>query len=467
MMADCDCHEPHTGGTKRGSFDTSPSLTHSQQLISSRPYTHSYSFDFSRDTHARATTATRSPASVVMMPTTSTAPKLPAELLLAVLSHLQRHDLAQVSKVNSYLRSLARPFFYRFGTLTKFGLYFPGAPRPYPSLDLPQLGFDKLSGGTLDRIASSLKVLDLPVHEPTECTAWRNLKLENPTCTADVLRIYCGGLIPSDPGIIEDGGDFPHTAPYPLAGCCEHASAGACECGDECYTPGCEYYCPFRSVLVSGKFGKVVLRNAPVASYEEPEVWLPFVERSNEFVAVIGLRSDNLWSETTCDCDETYWGVGPFCASQMVTVVVWTGASNGLWRLPCEEHQSGQTVAKPGKDGYARRCDSLERFWTNLGAQIGYFDSEQACHVVRIVNAQAIYEEFVHMDQDCWFDERPISSVEPIKTAIVAGANNALPKSKEKWEGQVQFLSMEEWVALGEWEDVFTRKEMEPFLKRK
>lgn len=26
-------------------------------------------------------------------------------------------------------------------------------------------------------------------------------------------------------------------------------------------------------------------------------------------------------------------------------------------------------------------------------------------------------------------------------------------------------MSMEEWIALGEWEDVFTRREMEPFLR--
>lgn len=113
------------------------------------------------------------------MPATSTAPQLPAELLLSAVSHLRRHDLAQVCKANSYIRSLARPLFYRFGTITKFGLHFPGAPSPYPFLDLPELGYASLSSDTLERITSCLRQVDLPTYTASDCAAYWNLGLED------------------------------------------------------------------------------------------------------------------------------------------------------------------------------------------------------------------------------------------------------------------------------------------------
>ena len=113
------------------------------------------------------------------MSATSIAPKLPGELLLsATLSHLRRHDLAQVCKANSYPRSIARPLFYQFCALTKFGLYFPGASIPYPFLDVPEAGVTELDASTRGHLVFRIKKIASLPHTPSECAIFRTLQLD-------------------------------------------------------------------------------------------------------------------------------------------------------------------------------------------------------------------------------------------------------------------------------------------------
>ncbi|EJT45913.1 hypothetical protein A1Q1_05638 [Trichosporon asahii var. asahii CBS 2479] len=402
------------------------------------------------------------------MPTKAATPKLPAELLLSVFSHLRRHDLAQVCKANSYLRSLARPLFYHFGTLTKFGLHFPGAPSPYPFLDLPELGHASFSSDALERLSADLRAIDLPAHLPSDCAAYRNLKMEDLPCHPEVLRIQCAVRVLEDHDEEAPGGDFPHIEPFPSERRCEHAVDGSCDCVHDCSYRRCEYYCFFRSFLVFNKtFDKVVLRDGPMAMFYYDDRRLPEVRPRKEFVAVLDSHDITKTGDHVHGCDIITWGLRPFWGSQVVTVVLWTGSPERGWIPPCIKgsHERWMSPTAAGNDeGFQRECQGMEFFWADMGEQIGFLKaSGPACTTVRIVNALSIIECHVSYDTG-EYRKRRIRSTGSIESAFREGARDAL--RGEDWEGDVQFWTMEEWVALGEWEDVFTRKEIEPFLRR-
>lgn len=105
----------------------------------------------------------------------------------------------------------------------------------------------------------------------------------------------------------------------------------------------------------------------------------------------------------------------------------------------------------------------MDCFWEDMGRRIGLLDDQQACSVLRFVNANTILESFVDPDRGEYHYQR-IQGVQSIEATIRKGAKDVLRETDNTWEGNVHFLSIEEWVALGEWEDVFTRKEMAPFL---
>lgn len=106
----------------------------------------------------------------------------------------------------------------------------------------------------------------------------------------------------------------------------------------------------------------------------------------------------------------------------------------------------------------------MELFWADMGEQVGFLkESGPACTTVRIVNALSIIECHVNYDTG-EYRKRRIRSTGSIESAFREGVRDAL--RGEDWGGDVQFWTMEEWVALSEWEDVFTCKEIEPFLTR-
>ncbi|EKC99899.1 hypothetical protein A1Q2_05798 [Trichosporon asahii var. asahii CBS 8904] len=402
------------------------------------------------------------------MPTASASPLLPVELLLSIFSRLRPHDLAQVCKANSHLRAVARPLFYHFGTFTKFGLHFPGAASPYPFLHLPEIGtgFDD---SELEALVPKIKKLTIPSHNPSECAIYQNLQLGPVPNEVEALRIECFVRILGDSEDADLTGDLPHTQPWP--------EVAGDEGGVECYH--CAYPCQFISPLLSSMCAdKVVLRNPPLgARYTAAGECLWSYEPSQELVVVLNSEPVSYGLGYASDCNGTSWGIRPFWCAQKVTIVLWTGSPDAEWIPACMNapHCFDPFFDPPktkGPDGEKKGyyCEAMKMFWRDLGFQIGR--SPTQCTTLRIVNITNTVESFRYGSYGQHSANRRIRDTSSVEDNVRAGANvKSSKKSKRKsgedeniWEGVVQFLSMEEWIAMGEWEDVFTRKEMAPFL---
>lgn len=399
------------------------------------------------------------------MPAILTAPKLPAEVLLCVFCHLRRHDLAQVCKVNSYFRQLARPLFYRFGTFTKFGLHFPGAPNPYPYLDIPELGVERLSPEEITRISSNLREVDVWQHSPSDCYAFQNAIEGCKPRNVDVLHVAAAQRLLEAYGEEIYWGEFPHDIAFPRS---------ALDNWDrQCVCSECAPHCFFLSLMErsASKLGKVVLREAPLGWHEGfygmdlPELW-----PSREFVAVLDSHDITDHADTVWDCQQVFWGLQPLWPAPTVTIVLWTGAAGGHWMPPCvhfdhlfDENPDPADEVDPDAEvaeGAQPVCDAMARFWRDTGKRL----PPGKCTTLRIVNAAAILDSYPNGEERY---ERRILSLDSIREHIMEGAREEAwggPKSSHRhWEGEVQFLTMEEWIATGDWEDVFTREEMEEY----
>lgn len=80
--------------------------------------------------------------------------------------------LAQLHAVSEFFLAFTHPFFYRFGTFSRYGLHFPHAPTPYPSLDLPELGNAELYGEERRRLLEGIRRLELNKHTTHDCSAF-------------------------------------------------------------------------------------------------------------------------------------------------------------------------------------------------------------------------------------------------------------------------------------------------------
>lgn len=192
-----------------------------------------------------------------IMSTATIAPRLPPELLLFIFYSLRPYELAQVCKANSHLRKLARPLFYRFATMTKFGLYFAGARRPYPFLDLPG-SFEGFSDDELRHIASGIKEVHIPAHIASDCAAFCNLQLKEVKSHCTTLRIDSSVRILDNSNYGHGYETFPHSAAT-AEDRRINTRFRTLACG--CFCHYSEYSCFFvRAVTNTMVFEKVVLR---------------------------------------------------------------------------------------------------------------------------------------------------------------------------------------------------------------
>lgn len=393
------------------------------------------------------------------MPTASASPLLPVELLLSIFSHLRPHDLAQVCKANSHLRAVARPLFYHFGTFTKFGLHFPGASNPYPSLDVPEIGVTALNDSSRAHLFSQIQELTILTHTPSECTVFRNLEEKHNPSAVKVLRVECALRIMGYADWDPEGGDFTHTKPWPAA-------------IEENYWSGCfhcEYPCHYLHPLLSSlRAEKVVFRDPPIGTGDNEMTCMDEYNPVREFVAVLHSEPIAMGGGCHVFCGSVRWGVRPFWCAPLVTVILWTGSSDAEW-LPACLNAGHMTDAECDTDDSdldylspPRYCDALESLWIDTGEQVALGGH---CTRLRIVNAAASWKSS-RWTEDLAQSVRRVSSFSKVKKLVQRGCESALRGTKEKWTGEVQFLSMEEWIALGEWEDVFSRKEMAPFLAK-
>lgn len=398
------------------------------------------------------------------MPTSSTAPILPVELLQTIFNHLRPHDIAQVCKANSHLRHVARPLFYRFGTFTKFGLHFPGALSPYPFLDVPEIGVTALDASSRGRLLSKCKQLTIPPHTPSECAIFRNLELNESPTKIEVLRIECAVRIMED-GWVYPTGDFPHTEAYP--------ATTQEDDGNGCHH--CKFPCFFMKPLLSSlQADKVVLRDPALGLRDVWDDCLPSFQPAKEFFAVLHSEPISDGIGYVMSCETISWGIRPYWSAPLVTIVMWTGSpANTEWLPPCmnpnlyiDSHYDPHT---PGTDSDLEDmewpCYAADKLWSSTGRHLARAGNR--CNTLRIVNATATIA-FYKFGKDGEYSSKQQCDTSDIERTIRAGARHYFRNKKDKkWTGVIQFLSMEEWVALGEWEDVFTRKEIAPFLAEK
>lgn len=411
--------------------------------------------------------------------TGSPSPALPAELLVLAFSHLRRDDLAQVCQANSHLRRLARPLLYRFGTYSQFGLHFPGAPNPYPFADRPESDTARLDESELRKLGSQISELSILVHHPSECASFSALDSETSSIPTEVevLRIDCApdavaNTITYDGEESTPTGDLPHTTvdlrdrsgswDYLDSESDDGDGIGSLERCYHCKCP-CLYLKPLPSSL---RLDKLVLRDPPIFHISCEECLEPTIFRpEKEFVAVLNSApiAYGFGEVSYCPFDGGLRGLKPFPCAKTITIIMWTGTADAeaVWRPVC------QVDFDPDE---SHECSAMEEFWQSTAMEIG--KSELQCETLRIVNAAALIES-AEYDRDCYQrvqvrNERRRTDMAPleaeIREQIEYGRKSRGVPAGTQWTGEVQFLSMKEWVALDEWEDVFTRKEMEPFL---
>lgn len=401
------------------------------------------------------------------MPEATTAPNIPAELLLAIFDYLRPHDLAQVCKSNSYLRKLARPLFYRYATLTKFGWTFPGARHPHPFLEVPG-SLKRLSDKELGHIASNLREVYIPAHPASDCAMFRNLRPKEVKLRAITLRVESGVRTLKNLSSVDCRDAFPHidTCPAPaedqyglLQPCKSFRAYSLHDDNDD--------LCHFLRAIATMKPEKAVIRDAIMTENTFVSPVLRPVKPSNEFITVLDSR--DIWKDTNCGlkCPQLDAALIPFWATTLITIVLWTGHPNVPWVPPCspDDHTCEPKVARVtesfGVDGLRPQCFFMADLWADIGDQVS-LRYPFKCRKLRIVNAPAIVETYV--DASGNRIEKRRASIASIEHTIRAHAVNDVELEKHMWKGGIEFLTMEGWIALGEWEDVFTYKEMAPFL---
>ncbi|EJT45916.1 hypothetical protein A1Q1_05641 [Trichosporon asahii var. asahii CBS 2479] len=410
------------------------------------------------------------------MPETSvipTTPRLPAELLLSIFNYLRRHDLAQVSKANSYLRNLARPFFYRFATLSKFGLFFPGARRPYPFLETPGSGPKPCSRKRLKQIASEVREIDIPPHPASDCAIFCNMRMEELPCEAKVLRLGCAVRVVNEDDSPPPKLVFTHTEEH--AATSEHnGNDYRCRCCLDDPCSACrQQTCFFYSLASSMPLEKVVILDTAMGvddTFDE-EQHLDLYP-SEEFVTVLYSHDITENSDCVYNCKYVRPALRPYWGTKQSTVILWTGAPGRAWKPPCDVHQPSSdtplhslALAQTETDGnkLLPECHAMNTLWRDLGDQLGTLMAREDSPKLRIVNATAIVEKYIDPADRAKHENRRANITE-IEASIKRGFKTYRHKRGGVLKEQVEFLTMEEWIALGEWEDVFTRNEMEPFL---
>lgn len=363
-------------------------------------------------------------------------PVLPTEVLHEVFRYISYNDTRRVLNVNSYFRAVAQPYAYQYGTITKFGLHFPGATNPYPFFDNPDPRIVNLSDEERETVLRQLKRVDFANHTQQEC---------------------CDGSIP--------GPDIPplkvlhlemHTCdlPFPEEVCSPRS--GRRRSPEP--RPRQERRCGFLGRWVPSctrEPVKLVARGLPVSSSScySPE---EFTYRPEVHVSV--LYSQPSWrAPGDGDCytrpDLDQWELS-ILGSRRLVVIFWTRLPGETWIPPCRHYAD---------HNHANMCHLDEKtVWHCLAVAA----LESCVEEVVVVNSSAIppdaWRQAHHNLLPGELCQLQAQHAECFENEMVVNAKDNCHRSYFAHE----FLSMEEWIRRGEWEDVFTHAEMEPWLRK-
>lgn len=210
--------------------------------------------------------------------------------------------------------------------------------------------------------------------------------------------------------------------------------------------------------------------DAPIGEDDLTDPEYKVVRASKEFVAV--LDSQGIRNDLTCkyECTKVNAVINPVWDTEMVTIILWTGQPDAPWLPPCQTdiHSGRPRFARVTtgtyNDGSRRQCFAMDDLWADVGDKINSTEPSN-WRTLRIVNATAILETYLDTTGERIKKSQP--STIGIEQVIRTHADMHMESESDRWTGEINFLSMEEWIALGEWEDVFTYKEMAPFLTKK
>ncbi|EKD04901.1 hypothetical protein A1Q2_00847 [Trichosporon asahii var. asahii CBS 8904] len=367
------------------------------------------------------------------MASTTTLPSLPAELLLEIFLHLPHEDTRTFLRINSHFRRIAQPYAYRYGTMTKFGLHFPGAAHPYPFCDDPNPEALKITEKKREWIASQLERIDVVPHSELDCAS----PPPHILCPSVLNVLRLDWHISSDPGfcIPENGSGCMHEYSINFGGCA--------------FLNTVLQNCPqgYREVIARGVprpdgSGAMYPENYPVTTGRHVSVLCsqpPSVPRTSDCLTQPDL--------------ETFDVSGRQCGEHL-EVIFWTSRPGQAWIPPCEFYVNGDMLN-------ANVCHPRgETVWSRL-FDIAYFHRLKK---VTVVNATAIVPPGSTPDEHEARLSRGEVNMRDNEDLFIANAE----KQKEWLDNPItatfEFIAMEQWIRRNTWGDVFTYAELDPWL---
>ncbi|EKD04902.1 hypothetical protein A1Q2_00848 [Trichosporon asahii var. asahii CBS 8904] len=355
-------------------------------------------------------------------------PAFPVEILSEIFSHLDPSSVRRVLCVNSLFRTLARPLAYQYGTVTNLGLFFPGAQHVYPYSrgPGPSLPVSELSMEEQETLFAQLKRIDITAHPPEKCDEdSTSLSLNTPT---------------------------PYFEPQVI-----NLELNSCSHDDGKPTDYCQLVDELLHAV--GNPTKLVIRGFPSCVYRihtvEDYTYSPDVH-----VCVLYSQFSRRTEENQ-NCG-THANLGSNELSSLpgrhIQVVFWTARPGQAWLPPCEHYEEHRMS---GFDYGEERT-----VWRSLAISTVYYRVQR----VTVVNAAAVLPRTSFIEQH----ELKLKSYQAqleLQAAHSAWFQKelvykAVSDNRAALEARQEFLTMEEWIKRGGWEDVFTPEEMQPWLRK-
>lgn len=407
---------------------------------------------------------------------------LPTEVWLSVFDHLQRRDLVQVAAVSRHWRAMAKPLFYRHGTFSRAGLQFPHADHPLPFTDFPEFRHTPLPAAERGLISANLRRLEVRAHDWRDCEMFRRLSKERLKLKVDVLwfelvrwkeeeYVYGSSRLPMFPAStchIRYNFDQPMTLEESLATNAlsvnkDHIMrCGYIDCGDL-------WRCEAR---------KIVFRNAQMHHHRGRDYPVPAVRWASDYVLVID--SATLWNPVPRDriCNSG-WSFSPIPklgnTITSLTIIFWTGDPEAKWITPCGCYTDAYYQTRE----HWHPCRSKWAPWHDLGQTLYKVRNVRR---ITVVNVDGIMEqppqppprtgeladlELALVRPNSVDNTRNVVEGTPreIVEQVFARASRLYEFAWKRPKFEV--ITMDQWLERDEWDDVFSREEMRPFLGAK
>lgn len=369
---------------------------------------------------------------------------LPNELLLKIIGYLDRADICRLVNVNSLFRGLVRgsvatDWAYEHGTTVsaRGGLYFPVALNPYHFTE--DLDLEAIEDGTFSPdeeavgVAQQVRRIDIKPHASDDC--------------ADFVNCEVGSLVVNPPPAYRLHLDLLHIQlHFPQQESREEPRMWFHTDPAEDEEPEDHEECFYLvSLLEDHDVQRVVMKDIPRAVFPTPGTRLWY----GEFVAVL-FSHPTVPSLTGGDKCQYNHGLGfhmldmvGLAWAQEMVIVFWTERPGQSWLPPCIH------------------VDDSRAFWAQLAlAAFGI-----GVHCLTVVNAGAV----LTIPRPQGTHERLLrqhakSGYALLQDIAFSAFDHVAQVQDNSDDTQYRFLTMQDWIREGDWEDVFTPAQIEPWL---